>query len=1013
MGNHKEARDRAFEFFVQEAPELLQILESELLLLRTERTREHVHNLMRAAHSLKGSAANLGLTPVQNLAHRLEDYFRCFYDESLLLDPELAKLLLRCCDCLRHAVEDAIGLGALREENIAAEPLFAQIESALGTYLQTEEVLPTLGDSGIDIALTLFEVDVESALVRLEQTAALPEQPLLAGELRAQAEVFMGLGELLTFPWLTTLSQVILKALDYHPGHLNEIVTLALDHFRRAQHAVLSGQGTTGIQVAPELEHFATAAETSLPTATGIDLDASLFSAADIFSLNIEDIEALPEWHREFAASDTTASDLYLPLTSEPQDLPKEPSDPAAAVDSDPLALPEALEALLETLPELPSTIVPPPPKSSKATASPMAKVDTQASLVVRVELSRLEQMNNHLGELTILHSQQTLKYRQLETTLETLLSQADTFSKLGKHLSHSLHQGALSFKSGNQLSVHHHRADNSKRDYTVTGFDTLELDSYDEVYTLLQTVLDTMSQVEEGIRDIALFREQSSRDLDQQQQIHNTLRTELMQSRMAPLGDVLSHLPRVVRDLSYQWHKLAEVTLLGSHVLVDKAVLDKLSVPLTQLVRNAFDHGIEDPETRRQHQKLATGQISIQAYYRGGFTVIEVSDDGRGIDLKKVKQKALTLGILAPDSAHRWSSQQLLNLVFEPNFSTADTVSTISGRGIGLDIVRSHIQSLQGSIAVASQPHIGTTFTLRIPLTLRIAKLLVLWTGHALVAIPTNTVESVVVPQPEQLSQSAGQRYLNWRGQAIAIYSLASLLPYAKTVPGLKQPEDLRTLRAPTHWLPPLLIVAGGHEYYALEAAELFTEAELVIKPLSPTLPYPRYLSGCAVTGSGMLIPVVDSLAVLNQHHTQRADSRLAPPSPQPSLQVIQVIDDSLTMRQSLALTLEKAGYRVLTAQNGREALEQLQYEAGVSLITCDVEMPIMNGFEFLIQKREVVSLAAIPVLMLTSRGGDKHRQLALQLGAVGYLTKPYLDSELLSEIGLHLNSVDARVRS
>ncbi len=313
----------------------------------------------------------------------------------------------------------------------------------------------------------------------------------------------------------------------------------------------------------------------------------------------------------------------------------------------------------------------------------------------------------------------------------------------------------------------------------TVMGFDTLELDSYTEIYTLLQAAVDQIGQMEEGIGDVTLFANQSSHDLDQQRQMQSNLRNELMWGRMMPLGDILNRLPRVLRDLSHQQDKPAELTPSGTTVLVDKVILEKLYTPLTHLIRNAFDHGIEDPETRQQLQKPPTGQISIRAYYRGSHTLIEVSDDGRGIDLKRVKQKALVKGLLSTEEAAHMGSQRLFDLLFEPNFSTADTVTEISGRGMGLDIVRSQIETLKGTISVTSKPGGGTTFNLRLPLTLRISQLLVIWTGASLIATPSDTIEEIVVPQPQHLTRSAGQRFLHWRERVIPIYELRSLLPY------------------------------------------------------------------------------------------------------------------------------------------------------------------------------------------------------------------------------------------
>lgn len=1062
MGNYQEVRDQVYGFFIQEAPELVQSLESELLLLRTERTKARVHNLMRAAHSLKGGAANVGLTTIQSLAHRLEDFFRCFYDECLVLTPDLEHLLLKSCDHLRDTLMATIELGEAFDGDVAlhrAEPLFRQIEEILGAFLQTQDVLPTLGDSGLDMARILFEVDVSEALAHLDQVAADPQHPLAAGELRAQAEVFMGLGELLSLSWLTEMAQITLKALDQHPQRAHEILRIALDNFRAAQQTVLSGYGSEGIPTSVTLKRLAEQdvyswSEGSQPSAEAEEVfsgsDGSQFlpeavsswpegshlSVEEVFSLSegsqfsAEDIFSWPEGSQlpneavlpSPEGSQFSAEEVFsLPEGSQfpdddefswVEDPTIEPIDP---LDQELFTLSPRVGVSLQELSELPSIEIlsetPSPPDTSQTSepinASPTQQKhstsDPHSSISVRLDLARLEQMNNQLGELAILHNKLSLQNEQLQDTLQILLARFKAFLRLGNQLKLHMDQLVLS-----PTQITQARRLLSLGDQ-VMGFDTLELDSYNEVYTLLQSAVDQIGQMEEGIGDVALLANQSSHDLDLQRQMQTTLRNELMWARMLPLGDILNRFPRVLRDLSHQYQKPVELKLSGTSVLVDKAILERLYVPLTHLVRNAFDHGIEGPGIRQYLQKPAVGQISIHAYYRGSRTIIEVTDDGQGIDLEKVKHKALRSGLISPEEAAQVGSQRLFELLFEPNFSTASTITEISGRGMGLDIVRSQIQTLKGTLSVTSKPGLGTTVTLQFPLTLRISKLLVIWTGACLIATPSDTLEEIVVPQPQQLIHSANQRFLHWRERAIPIYELRTLLSYASPPPEWEPSASLRPVPTPKHWLLPLLVIRQGLDYVALEVEQLLTEQELVIKPLSPALPYPTYFYGCTITGDGTLIPVIDGLALLSLRQTEATSGlvRISPSSPPEASQpLIQIVDDSVGMRQTLTLTLEKAGYQVLAACQGREALDQLQHHPNVRLVICDIEMPMMNGFEFLIQKREDPTLRTIPVVMLTSRSSEKHRTLALQLGAMNYFTKPYIVSEFLQEIDQILSS-------
>lgn len=1021
MADHQEIRDRAYGFFIQEAPELLQMLEAELLLLRSERTRGRVHNLMRAAHSLKGGAANVGLGGIQTLAHRLEDCFRCFYDESLVLTPDLEYLLLKACDHLRDSLMAAIAPEGIESEKtvahdltLGADPLFEQIEAILGPFLQTEEQLPSIEDYGTDIARTLFEGDVAEGLARLEQVAADPHHPLAAGELRAQAEVLMGLGELLSFSWLVEMAQITLQALDRHPQQAQTILSLALADFRRAQQAVLSGQGTVGIHTSETLQQWAQS--DALPQ--GAEPFESQYLPEDIFGLpencHLIDSDIFPESEdilEEFSARESIRE--QDPSSDQIEASPPEPFSLFTSIKS--------VESVFEEFSDQ-ATIENPSPLTSQdpkpAAHQRRFKSDPYAGLSIRLDLARLEKINNQLGELTILQNKLFLTNQQLQTALQSLSAHFLGFLSLDKQL--RSHMNALLFRSTQAHSIYSYRRQFTPETHTknqTTGFDALELDRYDQTYTLLQTAVEQIAQMEEVISDIHLFVNQSDHDLDQQRRIQNDLRHQLIRSRMLPLGDILERLPRLLRDLSHQYQKPADLKLSGTTVLLDKAILDKLYTPLVHLTRNAFDHGIEDPETRRNLQKPAVGQISIQAHYRGNRTLIEIRDDGGGIDLQKIKQKALKKGLLTPDQLAQMGSQQLIQLIFEPDFSTATTVTELSGRGMGLDIVRSQIASLQGSISVSSELGVGTTFSISLPMTLRLAKLLVLWTGRSLLAISSDTLEQVLVPQPQQVFEADQQRFLRSREGAIPILDLQALLPYHVPPPPSGSFDSLGAVVTPKHWLPPLLLMRQGQRDVAVQVRQLLTEQELVIKPLSPALPYPAYLYGCTILADGTLIPVIDISVLLAQPQIDRTaidqtvgSDLFATASATPLQPLVQIVDDSTGIRQALKATLEKAGYQVLLAGQGQEALAQLQQQPGISLVICDLEMPIMNGFEFLIQKGQDPTLRPIPVVMLTSRSGDKHKKLALQLGATDYFTKPYLESQFLAALNRILNPFEVK---
>jgi two-component system, chemotaxis family, sensor histidine kinase and response regulator PixL len=540
-------------------------------------------------------------------------------------------------------------------------------------------------------------------------------------------------------------------------------------------------------------------------------------------------------------------------------------------------------------------------------------------------------------------------------------------------------------------------------------GFDSLEMDTYTALYTHTQTLLEEMVQLEEAAADIMLFNRQTDQLLGQHRKMLSQVQDDLMYARMVPLGQVLNRLPRVLRDLANTYGKPADLVLEGTALLVDKAVLEKLYDPLLHLLRNGFDHGLEPAEERAHQGKSEVGQITIGACYRGRQITIEVSDDGRGLDLERVRQRLVALDWLSPEEASNASPDQLHRYLFEPGFSTAEQVSDLSGRGVGLDVVREQIQRLKGTVTVQSMAGQGTRFTLALPMTLSIVNLLICFVGSTPIAFRSDSITEILVPQTEHLSQAADQTWLTWHNQQVPVYGLGDLLTYRCLRPELPLSQVLAAVPSPADWEAPVLILARGDRHFAIQVDRLVTEQESVIKPFGPALSPPAYAYGCTVLGDGSVIPVIDGQAFLDDLLSRQSGTRsqliAAPPDAIPQITLhpsttVLVVDDAVTSRRTLAISLERAGYRVLQARDGQEALEQLEQNPAVGLVVCDIEMPNMNGFEFLTARRQNPVLAQIPTLMLTSRSNDKHRWLAIQLGATGYFTKPYLEQEFLGAI-------------
>jgi two-component system, chemotaxis family, sensor histidine kinase and response regulator PixL len=684
-------------------------------------------------------------------------------------------------------------------------------------------------------------------------------------------------------------------------------------------------------------------------------------------------------------------------------------------------------ETRSQPLPASPSPKIVPqvPPKKTAAPA-----------LAIRVNLEHLESLSHSVGELLINQNRQALQderlQRQIQELLEGLNQHKQTLTRLRDWSDHMLIMSDGKYGSAKRWGI--------QTTAETEGFDPLELDRHSELHVFLYAALEELVQLSATTEAIDLATRQSSQSLGKQGRLLNHVRDDLMEARMIPIGSVLSRLPRVLQQLMEAHDKQVELLIQGAQVLVDKAIAEKLYDPLLHLVRNAFDHGVENSQARRQQGKSEMGQIKIKAYQQGNRTLIEVSDDGQGLNLQKICRRGFEMKLLPSTRPEDFTEDELLELLFQSGFSTADEITDLSGRGVGLDVVRNQLRSLEGNVTVESVPYRGTTFSMQLPLTLMTARLLVCQMGHAVYGFLSDEIEKILIPQANQIETMGGQSVFHWRrGQEehpVPIYQLSDLVNYNTSLPEqIKHEISLKTIHnlLPVAADPSLLLMRWKDGFLGISVEQILGEQELVIRPVSRAIAVPNYIYGCSILADGQLTLVIDGKTLVN-HGSRNVMAPLhqmpkplelsqpemvltepivlptfvEPPAPvaKPAVAAKQVlvIDDSVTVRQTLSLTLKKAGYKVLQAQDGLDAIAQLQQHSNIQLITCDLEMPRLNGFEFLMRYKKEFSTTA-PVTMLTSRSSEKHRQLALQLGASAYLTKPYTEHELLSTLS-NLNS-------
>ncbi len=1058
-----DIRDQAYQFFIEEASELLEIIETGLLNLRPDVTVQKVHEIMRAAHSIKGGAASVDLSIIKTIAHRLEASFKALYSDKVVVDSDLETLLLRAYDCLRHPLQAQIDTGTFNEkQSLAAfESIFSQLEERLGPALNTtDNFMPSAADLGVDIVTSIFEVDIAEVLVQLQNILTNPQDYDCNQELKTQLEVLTGLAELIDLPRFLEITTTAQIAANKHFHQPLPIIEQLISDVDRVRTAILAGDKITFDGPSNILLALANADIITPDTPPSHNVSDQI-DDSDLFDINLDILdkaindemdEPLAKLSSERTAEQvSTLEEIWFidaiefpsvekiddELTSESPisnvdsnidtlaDVWGESASTAANLeaevpDSDQSMKDAASEPMVEHLPNpaftesldqedtnhIESTVnlvgeiydsLPrlPEQEQQKEETDPQkkkkkpAKLTQKSRLSAKVALDRLERMDNLVGELSINRNSLSLQNDQFQRTVRQLRKRFSSFRTIIKQLQSIADQILVSPNQQSSREIF---------DSANTTFDSLEMDSYDEISSLLEGILEEVFQLAESIDDVALFAGQSDQLLERQRLTLTQLRDELMWSRMVPLERVLKRFPRVIRELSTSYQKAVQLKLTGTDVLVDRVMLEKLYDPLLHLLRNAFDHGIESPDIRHNLNKPKQGRIEIRAYHQGNYTVIEIEDDGRGLDLDKITQQAIASQLLSPEQVTTLPKQYIQQLIFEPGFSTASEVSELSGRGVGLDIVKESVQTFNGKLSLTSNQGKGTIFSLKIPLTLTLTKLVIGSVGTIAIAIASDSIEEILRPANEQIKQSAGKHFLHWKSQLIPVYKLNDLLSY-QCLPPKKLSQELQTNSRPKGEQQTMLIIQQGQEIFALSLEQIVTEQELVIKPIGKSIAAPSYINGCTVLADGRLVPVIDGMALV-QFDPAPFISRPVPQIQNGQSHTLMIIDDSSALRRTLALTLRKAGYQVLQAKDGRDALDQLQRGTMPDLIICDVEMPRLNGFEFLSQRRTNPLWSEIPTVMLTSRGNYKHRTLANHLGATDYFTKPYIEKEFLGVI-------------
>lgn len=961
------------ELFLQEASENLQYLREYSGILQESQTKpEDLEKLYIASHTLCGTSASYGFPLFSDIASKMAHIFHYAMNATLTVEMHgpltefisdaIAVLEFDLLQISSSGIETAEDIASFKQRYAFAfppptvsEPANEFAENDYGVGEPIPEIFPT-----------------QSFADRLPEDSEVPDEVL---------EFFVPEAE----EHLQSVTECLL-ALEANPNPDD------VHRLFRAMHTVKGSAAQVGL-------HRLSAVAHRVEDLIGQLRDSALQPGAEIVDLCLESVDVLKKFlHRQWSsdAEMAAAVDPLLARIGElaPEEVLEEAAAAAANADKS-SPRPSATEPVTTAA------------RPAAAQALPQAKS-------VRISLERLDRMMNAVGELVINRTRMVGRLSELAKLVEVL-----TFSKgrlsgkvsdfQEKHEFSRLNGSLVPGSQAPQMDTIRPKitALPAMTSNDLLDFSELEMDRYDDFNILSRSLTEISADVTEVLTQLEGFMGRVDTDIDEFTKLAHHLQDEITAARMVPIGNLYTRLSRTVRDAAKATGKPVELSLEGAETELDNNIIQHISDPLIHLVRNAVAHGIEDSGARRQAGKHDKAHITVRAYHRGNHIFIEVEDDGRGIDYERVRQSVIESGAMSPVAAAELTERELREFLFRPGFSTASSRTELAGRGVGLDVVRSNVHALNGEIEVRSEMGHGACFTVKVPLTLIISQALFVRCGTSVFALPLAVVEEIRRLRPDEIEEVGGRLLTRVRDVVTEVVRLDLQLAL----------PPLEPLNGYFHMV--IVKVAGKHVGVVVE--EVLGKDEIVIKNLGDYLRRVKLFPGTTIAPDGSLILLID----LNRLVSADTADRHALPASSPAARVfapgaeavaagsipaeavdpiendrvVVVVDDSISVRKFVGRMLEKAGYCARLASDGLEALE-IVAQSGCHLVITDLEMPRMNGYELMAHLRQSPSTRSIPVLVVTSRAGAKHRDRALKEGASGFLTKPVQEDQLLSNV-------------
>lgn len=995
-----EEDSELLEIFLEESEEVMEAIEAAL-----ESWKENpddliqVAQLQRELHTLKGGARMTDLNVIADLCHELETLYEYISGGRVTMQTSLFAVLERAHDTLigqldnvRHGFKPKAATALVQEINLLTKT--SAVDGVTTTSL--DEQVAAQSDTGLTDTDSTDTDSTEATQTpdadeqwQQQSTFDTPKSEALDESDREILEIFL--------EEANELHESLDEAIQ--EWQLDPSQSAAPEEAQRILHTLKGGARLAGLT---EIGNIAHDFETQILRAQQghIEKNDDFFNSAylqqDQLHSKVEKISEVLAGGELIALSQpelTFENEAQLEvsqLLSEDTDTSARNNDTGTEPDSEPKE--ESRKSNLPTEQEAPESaknVVAIRPKEQvqvqpkKATRVNPERQKAPQELV-RVSADLLDSLVNLAGETSIGRGRLEQQVADFSHTLEEV---DDTLERLRDQLRR------LDLETEAQVLFRQERQGPSYED-----FDPLEMDRYSTIQQLSRALVESASDLFDLKDTLANNTRDTETLLLQQSRVNSELQEGLMQTRMVPFQRLVPRLRRIARQIGLELGKQVELNVRNAEGEMDRSILERLISPLEHMVRNAVGHGLESPEKRASLNKPEIGQVTLTISRDGGDVLIALQDDGQGVNIEAVKRKAIERGLL-PKSA-TLPDQEILQFILQAGFSTAEEVTQISGRGVGMDVVASEIKQMGGSIQIDSEIGKGTTFTVRLPFTVSVNRALMIRMSDDLYAIPLNNIQGIVrVPVAEMRTiyeQPANERIYHYAGTDYHVGYLGTFLDN-KVIPNLEGQQSAL----------PMLLVRGAIPF-ALQVDSLLGSREIVVKTLGPQFASVFGVSGGSILGDGSVVIILDLPAMIRAHDTSQYQQSLEVDLQEAErrrlleqrLPRIMVVDDSVTVRKVTSRLLERYGMEVITAKDGVDALAVLQ-DTLPDLMLLDIEMPRMDGFEVASQVRHDSRLKHLPIIMITSRTGDKHRERAFAIGVNEYLGKPFQEDVLLSTIG------------